>query len=105
MMIFGKNITNADYAEDQALPTNTHAPAETLLHSREQATRCIGLHLNSDKTEFTSFDQSSAICWLNGSYLKLVEQFVYFGSNISFTENDVKRRLIFTGCVKIWSLS
>ena len=36
-----------------------------------------------------SFKQNGAISSVNGKPLKFVDQFVYFGSNISSTENDV----------------
>ena len=47
-----KTITEADYAGDIALLANTPNQAETLLHSLEQATTGIGLHVNAHKTEY-----------------------------------------------------
>ena len=44
-------ITDADYADDIALWANTPAKAESPLHSLEQATGNIGLHVNADKME------------------------------------------------------
>ena len=46
-----KTITDADYADDIALLTNTPNQAETLLHSLERAAAGIGLHVNVHKTE------------------------------------------------------
>ena len=39
------------------------------------------------------FKQNGAISLLNGKPLKLVEQFIFFGSNISFTEINVNIRI------------
>ena len=46
-----KTITDPDYADDLALLPNTPVQAESLLHSVEQATRGIGLHVITNKTE------------------------------------------------------
>ena len=66
-------MTDADYADDLALFTNTHAQAESLLHS----------------LALTSFKHEVAISTLSGKPLKLVDQFTYLTSYISFTESDV----------------
>ena len=63
--------------------------AKSLLHHLEQAARGISLCINSDKTKFVSFNRDSAMSSLNDKPLKLVDQFIYLGSNISSTENDV----------------
>ena len=88
-----ETITDADYADDLALLANTPAQAESLLHSLEQSARGIGLHVNSDKTQFMCFNQGGAISSLNGKPLKEVHQFVYLGGNISSTEGDVIIRI------------
>ena len=46
-----KTITDADYADDIAILANTHAQAETLLHSLERAAAGIGFHVNAHKTK------------------------------------------------------
>ena len=51
--------------------------------------RNIGLYVNSDKTEFTCFNQDGALSSLNGKPLKLVDKFAYLSSNISSTESDI----------------
>ena len=43
------------------------------------------LFMNSDKTEFMRFNQGGEISLLSGKCLKLVDQFIYLGSNISST--------------------
>ena len=42
---------------------------------------------------FMCFNQIGAISPQNGKSLKLVDQFVYLGSSISSTENDVNIRI------------
>ena len=46
------------------------------------------VYANSDKTEFMCFNKDSVIS-LNDKPLKLVDQFIYLGSNISSTESNV----------------
>ena len=84
-----KTITDADIA----LPANTPAQAETLLHSLERAAAGIGLHFNAHKTEYMCFNQSGDISTLNSSPLKLVDKFTYLGSRVSSTEKDFNTRL------------
>ena len=83
----------ADYADDIALLENRPVQAETLLHILEQAAACIGLHVNADKTEYMSFNQTGDISSLNGSSLKQVHKFTYLGSSASSTETDINTRL------------
>ena len=84
-----KTITDADYADDIALLTNTPAQAETLLHNLERAATGISLHVNVHKTEYLCFNQTGVISTLNGSTLKLVDKFTYLGSKVSSTETDI----------------
>ena len=75
-----QTITDANYADDITLLANTSAQAETLLHNLEGA---------ADKTEYMCFNQRGDISTLNGSSLKLVDQFTYLGNSVSSTETDV----------------
>ena len=50
-------MTDADYADDLALLTNTPAQAESLLHNLKQAAGGIGLRVNANKTEYMYFKQ------------------------------------------------
>ena len=54
-----QTITGTDYADDIALLANTPAQAETLLHSLKRAAGGIGLHVNTDKTEYMCFNQET----------------------------------------------
>ena len=51
-----KIITDADYADDIALPANTPNQAVTLLHSLERAAAGIGLLVNAHKTEYMCYN-------------------------------------------------
>ena len=70
-----KTITDADYADDTAILANTPNQAEKQLHSLEQATAGIGHHVNAHKTEHMCFNQTGDISTLDGSSLKLVDNF------------------------------
>ena len=51
-----QTITDMHYTNDIVLLANTPAQDETLLHSLEQAAAGIGVHVNSDKTEYMCFN-------------------------------------------------
>ena len=89
---------DADYSDDIVLLANTPAQAETLLHGLEWAAVGIGLLVNADKTEYMCFNQRGDISTLNGSSLKLVDNFTYLGSSNSITENDIN-----TWLAKAWT--
>ena len=88
-----ETITDTDYADDITILANTPAQAETLPHSLEQAAAGIGLHVNAHKTEYMCFNQTGNISTLDGSFLKLVDNFTYLGSSVSSTEKDIATRL------------
>ena len=82
-----KTITDLDYTDDLALLANTPTLAEFLLPCPQQAAVGIGLHVTSNKLEYMCFKQKGVF-----SSLKLVDEFIYFGSNISSTESVVNIR-------------
>ena len=84
-----KTITDANYADDIAILTNTPAQAETLLHNLERAAAGIGLYVNAHKTEYMCFIQTGDISTLGGSSLKQVDKFTYLGISISSTEKVI----------------
>ena len=85
-----KTITNGD---DIAILANTPNQAETLLHSLELAAAGIGLHVNAHKTEYMCYNHTCNISTLDGTSLKLVDEFTYVGSSVSSTEKDIDTRL------------
>ena len=84
---------DADYANDIALLADTPAQTESLLHSLERAAGGIGLHVNTDKTEYIYFNQRGDIFTLKSGALKLVDKFTSLESSVSSTENDFNTRL------------
>ena len=88
-----KTITDANYADDTAILANTPNQAETLLHSLERATTGIDLFVNAHKTEYMCYNQTGDISTLDGTSLKLVDNFTYRGSSISSTKKDIDMRL------------
>ena len=88
-----QTITDADYTNDIMLLANTSTQAETLQHILEQTASGIGLHVNTDKTEYMWFNQRSNISTLNSSSLKLADKFTYLGSSVSSTEKDINMKL------------
>ena len=73
--------TDADYAVEIAILTNTPNQAETLLHSLERAATGIGLHINAHKTEYMCYNHTGDISTLDGTSLKLVNKFTYLVIN------------------------
>ena len=84
-----KTITDADYANDIAILTNTPTQAETLLHNLERAAAGTGLYVNAYKMEYMCFNQTGDIYTRGSSSLKLVDKFTYLGSSVSSTEADI----------------
>ena len=82
-----QTITDMYYADDIVLLESTPAQAETLLHSLEWAAACVDFHVNAHKMEYMCFNQRGNIS-LNGSSLKLGDEFTYQWNNVSSTERD-----------------
>ena len=83
-------MTDADYADDLVLLTNTPTQVDSLLHCLEQVAGGISLYMLTNKTEFMSFKQEGAISTLSGKPMESVNQFTYFDSKMSSTESEVK---------------
>ena len=88
-----ETITDAHFADDLLLLTNTPAQAELLLHSQEQPAKGIGLYVNANKSEYMCFKRKGATSTLSVRPLKLVHQSTSFDSNISLTEWTAINRL------------
>ena len=74
-------ISDADFADDLALITDTIAEAQRFLLSLEEAANAIGLHLNKDKTKYLAVNcEPDTIKAKSGDDLKEVKDFVYLGS-------------------------
>ena len=83
-----KTITDTDNADHIARLVNSHTQADFLPHSLEQAAGGIGIHINTDKTEYMCFNQRGNISTRKGGPQKLVDEFTYLRSSVSSTEND-----------------
>ena len=73
-------ITDENYADDIVRIANTPTEAEFLLYSLEQAVGGIGFYVNADKMEYMCFNQEADTSILNGSTLKLMENFMFLFS-------------------------
>ena len=105
-------ITDLDFADDIAFVTEELEQAKDFLHRVQENAAKIGLHLNSDKTEFMSFSQAqdSVLKTVNNENIKKVDHFKYLGAWIDDTANDVKvgKALAWKACNKlnkIWKSS
>ena len=100
-----KTIADVHFADDRALLANTPTQAESLMHSLEQASGGIDLHVNADKTEYMCFNNKKRdLSKVKRSSLKLVDNSTYLESSVSSTENDIYMRLA-KACTAINTLS
>ena len=105
-------ITDLDFADNIALVAEELEQAQDFLHCVQENAEKIGLHLNSDKTEFMSFNQvqDPVPKTVNNENIKKIDNFKYLGAWIDDTANDVKVRkaLAWNSCNKlneIWKSS
>ena len=105
-------ITDLDFADDIALVAEELEQAQDFLHCVQENAAKIGLHLNSDKTEFMTFNevQDTILKTVNNENIKKIDNFKYLGAWIDDTANDVKVRkaLTWNSCNKlneIWKSS
>ena len=87
-MIYSRNYTESDYADDLVLFAYPTAQIECLLHILDHTAKDIGLYENP---EFMCFNWDGIISSLNDKLLKLVDPLIYLGNNISSTTSDVSR--------------
>ena len=108
------HLTDADFADDIALISNTISDAQTLLNSLESAANCVGLYLNDSKTEYMSYVKTNnsidnmIIKTISGYILKRVDDYKYLGSFASSSEKDFNTRkgMAWSACNdlrKIWT--
>ena len=88
-------VTDADFADDIALISDTLDQAEKLLKRVQAAAKIIGLHINESKTEYMTFniDTNISLMTLDDKELKHVDDFLYLGSWIHSSEKDVTSRI------------
>ena len=76
-----QHITNMDFADDLAIPSDTVANAELLLPAREEAA-FVGLYCNGSKTEYTIHNAEPPMSTLAENIIKHVPNFQYLSSHI-----------------------
>ena len=89
-----KQITDADFADDIALLSDTIEKTQLLLLRVELAAESIGLHINAKKTEYITYNQDEGeIITLTGNQLKCVKDFKYLGSWIGSSKKNMNTRI------------
>ena len=103
-------VTDLDFADDLALLTEEMDQAQEVLSRLEEEARLVGLYCNAKKTEIQAFnhDDPIEVKSLDGTLLKIVENFKYLGAWSESTEKDfeVRKALAWSACHKlrkIWS--
>ena len=84
-----QTITDADYADDIALLTNTPAQAGVPAAESGEGSRWHWSPCELSQNRVHVCDQKGDISTLNGDFLKLLNKFTYPGSCISSTEKDI----------------
>ena len=104
-------VTDADFADDLALITDSVAVAQKFLESLELAANSVGLHLNEGKTKYMGNnireDDAQSITAASGKSIEKVDDFVYLGSRMRSSEKDfeVRKAKAWAAChqmKKIW---
>lgn len=110
-----ERVTDADFADDLALLTDTLKDAQEMLDSLEKVAKTVGLTMNESKTKYLSInltidEQQEVLKASNGSAIEKVEDFVYLGSWIASTEHDffVRKAKAWASCHQmknVWTSS
>ena len=98
-------ITDADFADDIALLSDSLTNAQKLLSALESASNCTGLYLNETKTECMPINTRNniQIKTLSNNILKCVEDYKYLGSHILNSEKDfnIRKGMAWNACNKM----
>ena len=86
-------MTDADYADDIVLMSDTLQDAQTLLHRVEEAALDVGLSINTKKTKAILIGQEDQNLYtLDGNNIETVEDFQYLGVWIVDSKKEVRTR-------------
>ena len=87
-------LHDLDFADDIALLSSSIESAEILLQHIEEASNCVGLHLNVGKTKtlLLNIPSSTKVKSLNGTELQNIKEFKYLGSSMPDSFHDFKCR-------------
>ena len=98
-------ITDADFADDIALLSDSLTNAQALLSALESASNCTGLYLNETKTECMPINirNNIQIKTLSNNILKCVDDYKYLGSHILNSEKDfnIRKGMAWSACNKM----
>ena len=110
-----EKVTDADFADDLALLSNTIDEAHQMLTSLEEAAGAVGLIMNESKTNYMSInlaseEQHATLTSSSGNTIGKVEDFVYLGSWVGSSEHDftVRKAKAWASChkmKKIWKFN
>ena len=99
------HITDADFADDIALLSDSLANAQALLSSLESAANCTGLYLNESKTEYMPINcqENLEIRTISNKVLKRVKDYKYLGSYIYNSGKDfnIRKGIAWSACNKM----
>ena len=101
-----KYLTDLDYADDIALITTLLKNAQELLLAVEDASAKFGLYLNSNKTEYMTFNEAHdhlSIITREGIELKEVQDYKYLGSYVCDSRKDflTRKALAWNACNRL----
>ena len=87
-------LHDLDFADDIALLSSSIEAAEILLQHIEEASNCVGLHLNVGKTKtlLVGIPSSTNVTSLSGAKLDNIKEFKYLGSSMPDSFHDFKCR-------------
>ena len=99
--------TDAIFADDSCLTSNTIENAQILLHSVEDWASQVGLKFNLTKTEVMLINCQGVLTSRSGTMYKQCEDFKYLGSFIRSSEKDMNSRIGQSWCSfnklsKVW---
>ena len=107
-----EKVTDADFADDLALLSNTIDEAQQMLTSLEEAAGAVGLIMNEAKTKYMSInlaseEQHATLTSSSGNTIEKVDDFTYLSSWIASSEYDftIRKAKAWASChqmKKIW---
>ena len=92
--IGAERVTDTDFADDVALLSDSVEDLGVLMREVEGVCREMGLEINRQKTEFMveGIPDPSPLISLDGTKIKLTEDFKYLGSWVRDSKRDIKVR-------------